>query len=202
MYRCKYRSKFYTYVGITSFIDAATFTLSSDSLLNAAGITLSAGETLTRNYIGKDLLNGIGVLAANNKMTKHISKHWSAGHVPIAAITMGSILELTTEISPTHFMQIAIPASLIKSVGFAGQGIVANKLMYSKDPDEYMEMSSKNIVINTLGSTMGTMTGLCILGLAPSITAKLTFIMMAGGIKNILYSWISDAKKQTEHVIA
>jgi len=175
----KVHKKYKQYIGwsfvSTIFVSAET-ALTTHSMLNA--INNDSEFIRTFNYIGKDIIGQIGGLTYMAKMGQ------KADDNPKKFLLYSNILQqsayMSISITPllsNYFLPIAGLSNILSNISYTGFGAINAKCIQKLAIDNNVgEIYAKISVINTLGSSIGLLIGLCITTLMPNQILRLSII--------------------------
>lgn len=158
---------------------ASTFIVSIESVIATNSMFSSIGETsssslLTFNYIGKDIIGQLGGLIYISSSGKYIDENPLSSLYYSNSLQQSSFLLMaSTHFIPNFFLPLAGLSSLAMNISFSFSGAVnakcINALSFSKrDKDNNTtsnigELYARISALNTLGSSIGMVTGLSII---------------------------------------
>lgn len=180
-----YNKKYLRYVtwSLTSNILASTqqVLVTHNMLL---GINACDSDTTrTLNYIGKDIIGQIGSLAYMVKMAENADKNPRKflAYSNLFQQSSYMVVYVTPMLCTDWFLPVAGTANIMSNISFAGFGAINAKCITTlAEGDNVGEIYAKLAVINTLGSSIGMLLGLGIVGLIPDTYSRLCLIPVLG----------------------
>jgi hypothetical protein len=178
-------TRFVTWSFVSNIIISAESVLSTHSMLSAVNQS-STEAIITANYIGKDILGQLGGLIYVNRFGKTADTQPKKFLKYSNAFQQVSMMAecITPLINIQYFLPIAGTANMFKNISFVGFGSTNVKcLQIMAQEDNLGEMYAKLSVVNTLGSSIGMLTGLYITAAVPDHTTRLAFIPVLGFLR-------------------
>lgn len=154
------------YVGwsfISNIIVSAESVISTHSMLNA--LSVNGTEIIrTANYVGKDVIGQIGGLIYMSKIGKKADAEPKKFIMYSNLIQQSSyMITCLTPFFPSYFIYVAGGANIATNIAFTGFGAINAKCIQKLAIGNNIgEVYAKISVLNTLGSSLGMMIGLCI----------------------------------------
>ena len=180
----KYHKLYGSYIGwsfLSNVIVSVETVLSTHSLLSA----LSTNESeivRTFNYVGKDIIGQIGSLWYLSKIGNNVDKNPKKLILYSNIIQQSSfLLNCLTPIFPESFILIAGVSNIISNISFTGFGAVnARSIQELAIDDNVGEIYAKISVVNTIGSSIGMVIGLCVSSMFPDHETRMILIPLFG----------------------
>lgn len=182
-----------------SFVSSALVSIetvvSTHNMLSAIN---GGSETLrTVNYIGKDIIGQLGGLWFMSKMSSEADKHPKRFLLYSNLIQQSAYVTICfTPIAPDYFLPVAGVANLMLNIAFTGFGAINAKCIQKLTKDHVGETYAKITILNTMGSSLGLVTGLGVMSLtADNCLAHVAIVATVGSMR--VYSF----NKATEGLI-
>jgi hypothetical protein len=182
-YHEKY-SNFAAWSFASNMIVSTQSVLSVHSML-AAVDTSSSNAVRTANYVGKDIIGQLGGLGYMSRMGQK-SDQEPRKFLRYANIIQQSSYMMTsiTPLIPEYFLVAAGSANIMANISYTCFGAINAKCIQKLATDGNTgEVYAKICVLNTLGSSIGMMTGLCITTLIPDHSTRLCLIPILGAAR-------------------
>jgi hypothetical protein len=176
-YNVKY-TKYITYSFLTNFVISAESVLSTHSMLSAIGSS-NTTTILTTNFIGKDIIGNIGGLLFMNKISKIVDNDTKKCLIYVNIFQqIGIILECITPIvNSIFFIPLAGLANITRNLSYTGYGAMNAKCIEKlSEGNNIGEVYAKVTILNTIGSTLGMLSGLTIITLIPDHITRLILL--------------------------
>ena len=146
-------NKYVVYSTISSFCLSASYTLASHAMLDTiqmAGVV----NTLTLQYLGKDLVGELSMIAMVKPLSKIIDRH-----VPLLFTgiqTTALVIECNIGSLPiNYFFPILSITCVMHSIAYTGTGAMQTKYL-TRDPLNISARYTKVSATSSLGSSLGT----------------------------------------------
>lgn len=184
--------KYTQYVGwsfVSNFMVSVESVLSTHSMLSVVGHA-STDIIISANYIGKDIIGQIGGLWYINKIGNKVDKDPKKFAKYSLAFQQFSVFAecATPLLAPDAFVAIAGCANMGKNISATGLGAINAKIIPILAQDNNMgEMYAKLSMLNTLGSSIGMISGLCVAALVPDHSTRLCIMPIFTALR--LYSY-------------
>jgi hypothetical protein len=173
----KCHQKYGQYIGwsfLSNVIVSVENVMVTDSMLVASNFQ-------SFQYISKDILGQIGGLMYISRMGK------KSDEKPKRFLLYSSMIEqcayhtsYLTQKFPSYFLPIAGISNIFLNISFVGYGAINAKCIQSLSIENNIgELYSKIVVINTLGSSIGTMIGLGIISITDYTSRMFLFPVLA-----------------------
>lgn len=181
-------NRYLKWVALNSFTTSIQTVISTNSMLTSIIKTPSYTDVIATTYIGKDIIGQLFGLCYSLSTSK------KADIVPKKYIIKGSILGqiafLLDNISPLiknsfYILPILGLSSALKNISFISIGAVNVSTLQKISKNNIGESYSKVASINTISSTLGMITGICIIHIIPSLTIRTFFITPILGIISV-----------------
>lgn len=187
----KVHKRYQQYIGwsfISNIFVSTETALTTHSMLNA--INNDSEFIRTFNYIGKDIIGQIGGLTYMAKMGQKADKS------PKRFLLYSNILQqsayMSMSITPllsNYFLPIAGFSNILSNISYTGFGAINAKCIQILAIDNNVgEIYAKISVVNTLGSSIGLLLGLCITTLIPDQTLRLSIIPLIAVVRVFSYN--------------
>jgi hypothetical protein len=187
----KCHQKYTQYVGwsfCSTVLVSAESVLSTHSMLTA--IDTGSESIRTANYIGKDIIGQIGSLWYMSKMGEKADKS------PKKFLMYSNIIQqisygatCVTPLVPSYFLPIAGVSNILANISYTGFGAINAKCIQQLAIDDNIgEIYAKICVINTIGSSIGLVCGLCITSCVLDHSTRLLFLPALGILRVYTYN--------------
>jgi len=180
----KIHISYVNYIGwsfLTNVIVSAESVLSTHSILSA--VSLDNTELIrTVNYVGKDIIGQVGGLWYMSKISQKADKDPKKFLLYSNIIQQSSYMaNCITPMFPSYFLYIAGISNIASNISFTGFGAVnARCIQILAIDDNIGEIYAKISIVNTIGSSIGMITGLYITSIFPDHETRLCLIPFLG----------------------
>jgi len=180
----KYHKSYGKYISwsfVSNVIVSAETVLSTHSMLSAVS-TDNTELVRTANYVGKDIIGQIGSLYYISKIGGKADKDPKKFLLYSNIIQQSSYMaNCITPMFPSYFLYIAGISNIASNISFTGFGAVnARCIQILAIDDNIGEVYSKVSIVNTIGSSIGMIIGLCITSIFPDHETRLFLIPFLG----------------------
>lgn len=174
---------------MSNTVSSAQHVLSVHNMLLAIGD--NSDNMRTMNYVGKDIIGQLGSLGYMAKMAKNADQN-PRKFLAYSNISQQAsyIVVCTAPYIPQElFLGVTGSANIMINISFTGFGAVNAKCISILAEDNNIgEIYAKITVINTVGSSIGMLCGLCIMGLIPENELRMMLIPLLGIIRVYSYN--------------
>ena len=187
----KYHTSYGKYIRwsfVSNVIVSAESVLSTHSILSA--ISTNNTEIIrTTNYVGKDIIGQVGALLYISKMSQKADKDPKKFLLYSNIIQQSSyMINCITPMFPSYFLYIAGMSNIASNISFTGFGAVnARCIQILAQDDNIGEIYAKISLINTIGTSVGLISGLCITVIFPDHESRLCLIPFLGFARAYTY---------------
>ncbi len=159
--------KFKTYSAINSFVVSTSSVLATDSVLHGFIEAPTMTETITVNYVSKDIIGQIGSLLISHRLGKSVDKFPKRHAVISTGLIQSSFVFDHLSMTFTNPIVILGLSSVLKNASFIGFGSLNTTVMKKlvKETDNIGNLYSQTASINTLFSSFGMLFGLALLNI-------------------------------------
>lgn len=182
----KYNKKYKQYVCwsfLSNLLVSTQHVISVHNMLSAIDNNTESVRTI--NYIGKDIIGQTGSLFYISKIGKKIDKE------PVKFLRYINFTQQISYIStsvtflfPDFFLILAGSSSLLNNVSFIGFGSINTKCINQiSESDNLGEIYAKISIFNTLGSSIGLLSGVSITMFIPDRTTQLCLLPIIGSLR-------------------
>lgn len=187
--------KYIGWMALNSWATSVSNVVSTSSMLNSIG-SESAYSNMVISYIGKDIIGQTGALFYAKQTGKKADKE------PEKYILKGALFQQTSFfienfstflIGSKFILPFLGVSSFLKNISFISIGAVNINNLKKVAEKETGEFYTKIASINSISSSLGMITGMCIIYFIPSYTVRTVFILPFFGLISI-YS-LSKATK-------
>jgi hypothetical protein len=179
--------KYIKYSFLSNIFSSAQSAIITDNMLYA--INTNSETIRTINYIGKDIIGQLGGLIVLSKVGN------LADEKPKSFLVYSNIIQQTGNIStcltpffPSYFLPIAGISNILSNLSFTGFGAVNAKCIGNMSNNNVGELYSKISLVNTLGSSLGLLLGLCINILIPDYSKRTGIVCILGFLRIYTYN--------------
>jgi len=174
------KSKYITWMAINSWATSVSSVISTNTMLGSIMSTPSYSNIIATNYIGKDIIGQLGGMLYVYKTSKKADKE------PKKYVSKGVILQQSAIFlenfscfikSNNYILPFLGTCSILKNISFISIGAVNATNMRKIANENIGEFYSQVACINTLSSTLGMLSGICIIHFIPSYNIR-TFIIL------------------------
>lgn len=156
--------------------------LSIHSML--AAIDLDGSDAVrTANYVGKDIIGQVGSLGYMANMAKKADQDPNKFLLYSNGFQQFSYMAtcITPMVDAVYFLPIAGTANVMTNISFTGFGAINAKCIQTLAIDNNVgEIYAKVTVLNTIGSSIGMMSGVWLTALIPDHTLRLGLVPLLG----------------------
>lgn len=182
-------SKYIFWSSLSNMIISTETVLSTHSILSAVS-TDNTELIRTFNYIGKDIIGQIGSLYYISKHGENADKNPKKFLIYSNIIQQSSFMaNCITPIFPSYFLYIAGISNIAMNISFTSFGAVNARCIQNLSKENNIgEIYAKISIINTIGSSIGMISGLYLTLLFPEHESRLFLIPVLGILRMYTYN--------------